>query len=105
MRLEEARKIATAIMDRAGTHIPGTFDVIVSELCKIDVEPDLHQQVALELVAAAGITTPGSFDLLVDELRRRYPSEQDVHDVVAKVKRRVSLKTGKIVPQRSAVRR
>gem|GEM_PF-6402408 len=97
--------LATLIMDRAGTHAPGSFDLIVSELRKLNCGPDLHQRVALELIAAGGLSAPGTFELLLEQLRSRYPTDKEVDDFIVRIKRRVSLKTGKFIPHECLVRR
>ncbi len=103
---DEAERLATTIMNCAGTHANGSFNLLVLELRKLGNKPDLHQRVALEVIAAAGLNAPGSFDLLVEQLRTRYPTEDDVEEFIIRAKRRVSLKTGKAIPhQRVAGRR
>lgn len=102
---DEAERLATTIMNRAGTHADGSFNLLVSELRKLGNKPDLHQRVALEVIAAAGLNAAGSFDLLVEQLRTRYPTEDDVEEFIIRTKRRVSLKTGRPVPHERIVRK
>ena len=102
---DEAERLATTIMDVAGTHTPGSFDLIVSELRKLPGKPELHQRVALEVIAASGLSAPGTFELLLEQLRGRYPTDEDIDDFIQRVKRRVSLKTGKVISHERTVRR
>ncbi len=102
---DEAERLATTIMNRAGTHADGSFNLLVSELRKLGNKPDLHQRVALEVIAAAGLNAADSFDLLVDQLRTRYPSEDDVEQFIIRTKRRVSLKIGRPVPHERIARK
>lgn len=95
---DEAERLATIILDHAGQHAEGSFDLVVSELRKLDGDPDLHQRVALEMIAAAGLSAHGTFGQIVQQLRSRYPTEHDVYEFIARGKRRVSLKTGKPIP-------
>ena len=102
---DKAERLAKMIMDRAGTHAEGSFELLVSELHLLAGDPDLHQRVALEVIAAAGLSAPGTFERIVRRLRSRYPTDSDVDEFIAKVKRRVSLKTGKPIPHDRAVRK
>ena len=94
---DRTERLATKIMHLAGTHAQGSFDLIVFELRRLSGEPDMHQRVALEVIAAAGLSAPGTFDLIVDQLRTRHPTESDVDEFIARIKRRVSLKTGRLI--------
>lgn len=99
----EAERLAKLIMDRAGTHARGSFDLIVSELRKLNTEPNLHQRAALEIIAAAGLSAPGTFEQLLERLRSRYPTDKELDDFIVRMKRRVSLKTGKLIPHERLV--
>jgi hypothetical protein len=102
---DEDERLATTIMNCAGTHANGSFNLLVFELRKLGIKPDLHQRVALEVIAAAGLNAAGSFDLLVEQLRTRYPMEDDLEEFIIRTKRRVSLKTGRHVPHEQTVRK
>jgi len=101
---DRAEQLATTIMNIAGTHAPGSFDLILLELRRLPGEPDLHQRVALELIAASGLSAPGTFQKLEAELRKRHPTEADLDAFVARMKRTVSLKTGKYVRHESLIK-
>ena len=105
MRIDEAKRLATVIMNHAGTHEPGSLDLIVYELRKLTSEPSVHELVALELIAAEGLSAPGTFALLMEQLRSRYPTDRDIDEFIVRIKRRVSLKTGKLIPHERFVRR
>lgn len=105
MHIDQAERLATVIMNHAGTNGPGSFDLIAFELCRLTREPGVHELVALELIAASGLSAPGTFDLLMEQLRSRYPTDMDINEFIVRIKRRVSLKTGKLIPHEHFVRR
>lgn len=105
MRIHEAERLAATIMNHAGTHNPGSFDLMVFELRRLTSELCVHELVALELIAASGLSAPGTFALLMEQLRSRYPTDKDIDEFIVRIKRRVSLKTGKLIPHERFVRR
>ena len=93
-------QIAEQIIQLAGPQASASYDLLVSTLRALGRDPDLHERVALEMIAVTGVGEPASLQLLLHELRTRYPSEDELHEVVERGKRKASLKVGRPFPRR-----
>lgn len=96
--------LATIMMDCDGRHAKGSHELLAYELRKPGVKPDSRQRVALEVIAASGQSGPGTVNLIVEQLRNRRPTESDIDEFIIRIRRRVSLKTGKVIAHERVAR-